>query len=81
MQKLQKKMTAPCRRRALFVVRRHGSRAFAQRQIAARTTAGQPEVKVKLAGSLKRNEQSVALDKVSAVHPGEILDWTHHERE
>ncbi|HEV2799846.1 MAG TPA: hypothetical protein VGW12_05080 [Pyrinomonadaceae bacterium] len=51
--------------------------AFAQRQIAsARSSAGRPEVKVKLAGSLKRNDESLALDKVSAVHPGEILDWT-----
>jgi uncharacterized repeat protein (TIGR01451 family) len=51
--------------------------AFAQRQIAsARKSAGQPEVKVKLAGSLKRNDESLTLDKVSAVYPGEILDWT-----
>jgi len=51
--------------------------AFAQRQIAsARKSAGHPEVKVRLAGALKRNDESLALDKVSAVHPGEILDWT-----
>jgi uncharacterized repeat protein (TIGR01451 family) len=76
MKTLKKKMTAPVVA-ALCLLLVGTAGAFAQRQIAsARQQAGQPEVKVKLAGSLKRNDESLALDKVGAVHPGEILDWT-----
>ena len=76
MKTLKKKMTAPAIV-ALCLLLVGTAGAFAQRQIAsARKSAGQPEVKVKLAGSLKRNDESLTLDKVSAVHPGEILDWT-----
>ncbi|MCA1566645.1 MAG: hypothetical protein LC803_13585 [Acidobacteria bacterium] len=72
----KKKMNAPVVA-ALCLLLVGTAAAFAQRQItSARKSAGQPEVKVKLAGSLKRNDESLALDKVSAVHPGEILDWT-----
>ena len=60
----------------MLLVGTAGAAAFAQRQLAARKSAGQPEVKVRLAGSLKRNDESLALDQVSGVHPGEILDWT-----
>ena len=76
MKTAKKKMNAPVAA-ALCLLLVGTAAAFAQRQIAtARKSAGQPEVKVKLAGSLRRNEESLALDKVSAVHPGEILDWT-----
>jgi len=76
MKTLKKKMSAPVVV-ALCLLLVGTAGAFAQRQIAsARKSAGQPEVKVKLAGSLKRNDESLALEKVSAVHPGEILDWT-----
>ena len=75
MQKLQKKMAAPAVVALCLLLVGTAAAAFAQRQMAARS-AGQPEVKVKLSGSLKRNAESLALDKVSAVHPGEILDWT-----
>ncbi len=75
MKTLKKKMTAPIVV-ALCLLLVGTAGAFAQRQLSARKSAGQPEVKVKLAGSLKRNDESLALDKVSAVHPGEILDWT-----
>lgn len=72
----KKKMNAPVAA-ALCLLLVGTAAAFAQRQIAsARKSAGQPEVKVKLAGSLKRNDESLALDHVSAVYPGEILDWT-----
>jgi uncharacterized repeat protein (TIGR01451 family) len=72
----KKKMNAPVVA-ALCLLLVGTAAAFAQRQItSARKSAGQPEVKVKLAGSLKRNDESLALDKVNAVHPGEILDWT-----
>jgi uncharacterized repeat protein (TIGR01451 family) len=76
MKTLKKKMTAPIVA-ALCLLLVGTAAAFAQRQIAsARQTAGRPEVKVKLAGALKRNDESLALEKVSAVHPGEILNWT-----
>ena len=72
----KKKMTAPVVA-ALCLLLVGTVAAFAQRQIAsARKSAGSPEVKVRLAGALKRNDESLTLDKVSAVHPGEILDWT-----
>jgi uncharacterized repeat protein (TIGR01451 family) len=73
----KKKLTAPVVV-ALCLLLVGTAAAFAQRQIASarQKSAGQPEVKVKLAGSLKRNEESLALDKVSAVYPGEVLDWT-----
>jgi uncharacterized repeat protein (TIGR01451 family) len=76
MKTLKKKMTVPVLA-ALCLLLVGTAGAFAQRQLAsARKSAGQPEVKVKLAGSLKRNDESLTLDKVSAVYPGEILDWT-----
>ena len=76
MKTLKKKMNAPVVA-ALCLLLVGTAGAFAQRQIATgRKSAGQPEVKIKLAGSLKRNEESLALERVSAVHPGEILDWT-----
>jgi uncharacterized repeat protein (TIGR01451 family) len=76
MKTLKKKMNAPVVA-ALCLLLVGTAAAFAQRQIAsARKSAGQPEVKVKLAGSLKRNDESLTLDKVSAVYPGEVLDWT-----
>ncbi len=78
MKQLKKKMTAPTAVAALcLLLVGTTAAAFAQRQIVARSTAaGQPEVKITLSGSLKRADKAVALDKVSAVHPGEILDWT-----
>ena len=76
MKKLQKKMTAPTVAALCLLLVGTAAAAFAQRQIAARSSAGQPEVKIKLSGSIKRDDQSLTLDKVSAVHPGEILDWT-----
>ena len=48
--------------------------AFAQKQLAARA-GGHPEVKVMLTGSVARGQETVALDKAGAVHPGEVLDW------
>jgi hypothetical protein len=48
--------------------------AFAQKQLAARS-GGHPEVKVVLTGSVARANETVALDKAGAVHPGEVLDW------
>ncbi|MDQ1523133.1 MAG: hypothetical protein QOG00_2330 [Pyrinomonadaceae bacterium] len=76
MKTAKKKMTVPVVA-ALCLLLVGTAAAFAQKQIAAaRKSAGAPEVKVKLAGSLKRNDESLALEKVSAVHPGEILDWT-----
>lgn len=41
-----------------------------------RRETGRPEVKVKLAGEVERAGARVAIDKVEAVRPGEILDWT-----
>ncbi len=78
MKQLKKKMNAPTAVAMLcLLLVGTTAAAFAQRQIAARSAAaGQPEVKVTLAGSLKRDDKQVALDKVAAVHPGEILDWT-----
>ena len=76
MKTLKKKMNAPVVA-ALCLLLVGTAGAFAQRQIASgRKSAGQPIVKIKLAGALKRNDESLALERVSAVHPGEILDWT-----
>src|SRR5688500_1052051 len=59
---------------ALCVVALIGGAALAQRQLKA-ASAGRPEVKVELAGSVERGGQTLALDKVEHVKPGEILDW------
>ena len=58
---------------ALCVVALVGGAAFAQRQLKA--ASGRPEVKVELAGSVERGGQTLGLDKVEDVKPGEILDW------
>ena len=60
---------------ALCLVVLGGAAALAQRQMAGTSRQGRPEVKVLLAGSVERPEGRVALDKVDAVHPGEVLDW------
>lgn len=59
---------------ALCLVVVGGAAAFAQRQIASVQT-GRPEVKVILAGAVEREGAQVALEKVAAVQPGEILNW------
>ncbi|HEX5709375.1 MAG TPA: hypothetical protein VFX96_18885 [Pyrinomonadaceae bacterium] len=49
--------------------------AIAQRQIASGGSDGRPEVKIVLAGAVERGEESVPLDKVESVKPGEVLRW------
>lgn len=49
--------------------------AVTQKQLAARSAAGHPEVKVTLAATVARGAERVALDKAGAIHPGEVLDW------
>ena len=48
--------------------------SFAQRQLAHLET-GRPEVKVLMSGAVEREAGLVALEKVEAVKPGEILEW------
>jgi uncharacterized repeat protein (TIGR01451 family) len=60
---------------ALCVITLGGAAAFAQRQLTTATQTGRPEVKVVLAGAVEREGATVALDKVAAVQPGEILQW------
>ena len=48
--------------------------SFAQRQF-AHLEAGRPEVKVIMAGAVEREAGPVALDKVEAVKPGDVLRW------
>ncbi|HKP72396.1 MAG TPA: hypothetical protein VJT82_05630 [Pyrinomonadaceae bacterium] len=77
MKKLKRRMSAPVVAALCLLLVGTAGAAIAQRQIAARSVAsGQPEVKVQLAGSVKRQDKAVALDKVGVVNPGEILDWT-----
>ena len=77
MKQLKKKMTVPVVAALCLLLVGTAAAAFAQRQLAARSTsAGQPEVKVKLSGALKRDDKSLALEKAGEVHPGEVLDWT-----
>ncbi|MGI9107477.1 MAG: hypothetical protein ACR2G4_14665 [Pyrinomonadaceae bacterium] len=79
MKKLKRKMPAVTVVALCLLLVSTAAATLAQRQFAARTAAaagGQPEVKVKLSGSVKRADQSIALDKGIAVNPGEILDWT-----
>jgi uncharacterized repeat protein (TIGR01451 family) len=60
----------------LFCLLLVGSAAsFAQRQL-ARLETGRPEVKVLMAGAVEREAGVLALEKVDAVKPGEILQWS-----
>lgn len=34
-----------------------------------------PEIKIQISGTVARDNQTVSLDKVNAVKPGEVLDW------
>lgn len=52
-----------------------GAAAFAQRQY-TRAQQGRPDIKVVLSGAVERDRQQLAVEKVSAVMPGETLDWT-----
>ena len=74
MNRLKKKLgVAPLLAAALVVV--IGGAAFAQRQFNSAASGLRPEVKVQLSGSVEREGQSLSLDKVENVKPGEILDW------
>lgn len=75
MTKLRKRMRAlPLAALALLAV--GGVGVFAQRSYMIRSAAGQPEVKIVLAGAVEREHAQVALDKAGTVRPGEVLDWT-----
>ncbi len=52
-----------------------GAGVFAQKQLATRATTGRPEVKIMLAGAVERGNGLLPLEKVSAVNPGEVLQW------
>ncbi|HZI19565.1 MAG TPA: hypothetical protein VEY09_13320 [Pyrinomonadaceae bacterium] len=51
-----------------------GAAAFAQRQLAG-GTAGRPEVKVALVGTVEREGKRLSLEEAGSVRPGELLDW------
>jgi uncharacterized repeat protein (TIGR01451 family) len=54
-----------------------GAAAFAQRHFTIATGAVPlPEVKVVLVGSVERDSGAIPMEKVQAVNPGEVLDWT-----
>ena len=74
MTKLKRRVRAlPLVALALLVV--GGVGALAQRNYMIKEAA-QPEVKIALAGTVERGGAQLALDKVSDVRPGEVLDWT-----
>jgi len=52
-----------------------GAAGFAQRHFML-SNAARPEVKMQLAGAVERESALIALDKVTVVNQGEILDWT-----
>ncbi|HEX8179801.1 MAG TPA: hypothetical protein VF525_09695 [Pyrinomonadaceae bacterium] len=73
MTKLKRRFGAlPLAALALLVV--GGVGVFAQRNYMI--GAGQPEVKIVLAGAVERGQERVALDKAGEVRPGEVLAWT-----
>lgn len=57
---------------SLFAVTAVG---FAQKHLISAAFA-RPDVKVALSGAVERDSELVPLEKVNAVKPGEILDWT-----
>ncbi len=63
----------------LLVAASVAAAAFAPKQITrafAMVGATRPLVKVALTGVVEREKASIAVEKVSAVNPGEILSWT-----
>ncbi|HEY0407066.1 MAG TPA: hypothetical protein VGC89_15150 [Pyrinomonadaceae bacterium] len=52
-----------------------GAAAFTHRQ-QNRAQAARPEVKVVLSGAVERDATRLPVEKISAVMPGETLDWT-----
>ena len=60
---------------ALCLLALGGVGVFAQRQLVGHSQ-GRPEVKVMLAGAVERGDGTLSLEKVSAVNPGEILQWS-----
>ena len=60
---------------ALVVVALGGvGAAFARKHLAGAKSA-RPEVKVMLSGTVERGEETLSLDKVESVKPGELLQW------
>ena len=62
---------------ALFLIVAGGAAAaFAPRHLVNNLVgAGRPEVKVTLDGAVERGGEQLSLDKVSAVQPGEVINW------
>ena len=74
MNRLKKKLGAAPLVALVALVVTGGAAALAQHQLAG-ASAGRPEVKVQLNGSVEREGKSLSLDKVENVKPGEVLDW------
>lgn len=49
--------------------------AFAKKHLTSASVAARPEVKVALSGTVARGEETLSLEKVESVKPGEILQW------
>lgn len=45
-------------------------------RLLARSNVARPEINVALHGSLKRENETISLEKAEAVLPGEVLTWT-----
>ena len=48
---------------------------LARSRVARTASAGRPEVKVMLSGSVERGGERLAVEKLESVKPGEIIDW------
>lgn len=61
---------------ALLLAVTSGGAVFAQQQLANSSIFNlRPSVEIKIDGTVRRNNEAVALAEAKAVNPGEILDW------
>lgn len=76
MKKITSKHLVPKLLLAFFVF--GGAAVFAAQSeaVSRALNLARPEVRVAIAGSVKRDDKTISVEKVGAVNSGEILDWT-----
>lgn len=76
MKKITSKHLMPKLMLAFFVLSGIGVFAAQNETVSRAFVSARPEVRVQVAGTVKRADQTVSVEAVEAVNSGEILDWT-----
>ena len=76
MKKITSKHLMPKLMLAFFVLSGMAVSAAQTETVSRALNLTRPEVRIQIAGSVRRDDKAVSVEKVEAVKSGEILDWT-----